>query len=225
MSPYGKGMAPLHPMPLPGGPVRTEGLAASVQPVTSPQAATYLHSVPSTSTLHPICLDRHPSIITKPINNPSPGVIHDLVSLSTSSAPSFLPASLPLHNLDENINIVPTSTHQFPSTTATPHPQARSISPTSTLRPTSLPLKPTASLRFLFQNINGLNPDLHNPKLDSVHEFVVASQADVFCMSETNVAWHRIPTNLRLHARTSEWFEARHLSVAWNRQEDPFSPS
>jgi len=44
-------------------------------------------------------------------------------------------------------------------------------------------------------------------------------------MSETNVAWHRIPSTQRLHARTSEWFEARHLSVAWNLQEDPVSPS
>jgi len=47
---------------------------------------------------------------------------------------------------------------------------------------------------------------------------------DIFGISKVNKAWHIIPTANRLHAITAEWFEARHLAVAWNQNETLLFP-
>jgi len=224
MSRYGKGMVPPHPMPSEVGTCRIDqGLAASFLHAST-SAPTSIYIASSTSSPDSIQLGCPPPSSTKPTNNLFSVAPHDPSLTYIPSASSFIQELPSLSSLDENINTV--STFPYPFSPASPtNLQAPAVSTTSVPSLSSIPLKPTAVLRFLFQNVNGLNPDLNNPKLDSVHEFVVGSNADVFCMSETNVAWHWLPSTQRLHARTSEWFEARHLSVAWNLQEDPVSPS
>ena len=122
--------------------------------------------------------------------------------------PSYIPATSSHHlypqNNNNECNFPPNSTNTNDSMT-------------------QLPTKNSMTMRLIFQNVNGLPTTPKHPKLDSIQSFMALNQVDVMGMSEVNVAWHTIPTNNRLHSLTSEWFETRHLSIAWNTHEDPLS--
>jgi len=77
-------------------------------------------------------------------------------------------------------------------------------------------------INIMFQNINGLPADVNNPKNDSLKETMITHNIDIMGLCETNIAWHKAPGNMRMGERTAEWFEACHVSVAWN-QTDPLT--
>ena len=77
-------------------------------------------------------------------------------------------------------------------------------------------------IKIMFQNINGLPADVKNPKNDSLKETMITHNIDIMGLCETNIAWHKAPGHMRMGERTAEWFEARHVSVAWN-QMDPLT--
>jgi len=80
-----------------------------------------------------------------------------------------------------------------------------------------------SNISILFQNINGLPVSTNHPKNDSIKDTIHRHNIDVIALSEVNIAWHQVPGNTRLGERSAEWFETRHISVAWN-QTDPSPP-
>jgi len=48
-------------------------------------------------------------------------------------------------------------------------------------------------------------------------------QMDIFGILEVNVAWDNLPHEHNLYNCTKESFEARHLSIGWNKTEDPLT--
>jgi len=122
--------------------------------------------------------------------------------------PSYIPATSSHHLYPQNNN----NERNFPPNSTNTNDSM-----------TQLPTKNSMTMRLIFQNVNGLPTTPKHPKLDSIQSFMALNQVDVMGVSEVNVAWHTIPTNNRLHSLTSEWFETRHLSIAWNTHEDPLS--
>jgi len=49
-------------------------------------------------------------------------------------------------------------------------------------------------------------------------------QIDIFLTTENNVAWHRIPVLQQLPERTQGWWEALHLSIGYNKQDQDANP-
>jgi len=69
----------------------------------------------------------------------------------------------------------------------------------------------------MFQNINGLPIQSQHPKNESVRDTMLRHNIDILGISEVNIAWHKVRGEARLGECTAEWFEARHLTRAWNQ--------
>ena len=76
--------------------------------------------------------------------------------------------------------------------------------------------KQPETIRLLFLNINSIPATNNSPKNDMLYQSIVASEADVIGMSETNRNWYQIDTDHRWHERTKGWFENSHTILAHN---------
>lgn len=80
----------------------------------------------------------------------------------------------------------------------------------------SIQQKDAATIRIMFQNVNGLprrNNEFNNRSLYGV---IADHNIDIFMMSEINVNWRNIPEDHKLYCRMNKWFEALHISLANN---------
>jgi len=73
------------------------------------------------------------------------------------------------------------------------------------------------TINIMFQNINGLPIQAQHPKNESVRDTMLRHNIDILGISEVNIAWHKVRGKARLGEQTAEWFEARHLTQAWNQ--------
>ena len=81
----------------------------------------------------------------------------------------------------------------------------------------------SGSIRIAFQNTNGLGFDPGGRKYNQIFNFINKFAVDILGMAETNSYWPKIPIGQRLFDKTKEWFEARHLSVGFNKTESRLS--
>jgi len=75
----------------------------------------------------------------------------------------------------------------------------------------------------MFLNINGLPVRWTHSKNENLCEFIKEMQVDICGLSKVNVAWSKVSDVDQLHQCTKEWYEARHVSLAWNTMEPPLT--
>ncbi len=80
------------------------------------------------------------------------------------------------------------------------------------------------TVNIMFQNINGLPVLTTHTKNDSIWDTINRLHLDILGMAKVNVAWHKVKGHTWLGKRSSEWFEAHHISQAWNQTNAKASP-
>jgi hypothetical protein len=78
-------------------------------------------------------------------------------------------------------------------------------------------------LRVDFQNVGGL--PLHKKKLkdDAIRCGISCFEFDIFGLAETNTDWRLQTEDLKLHERTSGWWEALNISYSYNTTAKPIA--
>ncbi len=72
------------------------------------------------------------------------------------------------------------------------------------------------TVQIFLQNFGGWPKSTKNQKNDNIHQFVNSVEMDIFQTTENNLAWHKLPSNNRLHERTRGWWESLHVSMVHN---------
>ena len=82
------------------------------------------------------------------------------------------------------------------------------------------------SFRFALHNVHGLPIySSYQEENKEIFQALVMLEADVFAGTEINVHWRMLAEDDRLYTRTQTWFQALHLSLAYNVTQYPPSPS
>jgi len=80
--------------------------------------------------------------------------------------------------------------------------------------------KPPNTIRVLLQNIGGIDANHKGSvKLAALHEFMVEHQVDITAITECNVAWSQVDSELSPQEQTRFWWENAHWSVTHNRKD------
>jgi len=83
-----------------------------------------------------------------------------------------------------------------------------------------LGLKDPHKIRFVLQNIGGINmADNGSLKLAALRSFMNAAQVDICALTECNVTWNQAPSHLHPAEQTRYWWEASHWNLSHNQQE------
>ena len=76
------------------------------------------------------------------------------------------------------------------------------------------------TLRVVFQNTGGFPLKRKPEKQDLFKRFAQENNVDVIGLAETNVCWKNLPINERIYDQTKEWWERRHISYNYNKDEN-----
>jgi len=79
-----------------------------------------------------------------------------------------------------------------------------------------VPTKDKHTLRIGFQNIGGFSTNNYKIKDSIIRRGITKWEFDVFGIAESNIDWRLVDEDLKLHARTRQWWEHLHLSTAHN---------
>jgi len=74
--------------------------------------------------------------------------------------------------------------------------------------------KPSDMVQICLQNFGSWPKSRKHQKNDNIRRFVNSAEIDIFLTTENNLAWHKLPSNDRLHKRTHGWWESLHISTA-----------
>ena len=72
------------------------------------------------------------------------------------------------------------------------------------------------TIRFMFQNINGIGYTSKSVKCDSVRKLIVNYNVDVMGLAETNINWGKIRRPQTLPQTCKQWFKSSKVTTAYN---------
>ena len=81
--------------------------------------------------------------------------------------------------------------------------------------------KQPETLRIGFQNINTFPDSSRAPKNGQLHDLISNNEFDIFGMAEVNRHWKNVPADRGIHEQTWTWFEHKHISYSFNKEERP----
>ena len=76
--------------------------------------------------------------------------------------------------------------------------------------------KDSNNVRFVFQNINGLQLEDNKEKKELIRDFINKYKVDFFAMAEVNVNWRIVQKKQNLHSLAKKWFEHSRVTTANN---------
>ena len=79
--------------------------------------------------------------------------------------------------------------------------------------------KQKGSIRFMFQNVNGLGYSHDSVKSNSIRNMLFKHEVDIMAMAETNVNWSKLRRQNTLTHTARRWYQSSKVVISYNQRQ------